>query len=136
MSSGESSSTEVPAAGGPLSPRGPLALALGSVVVLAVLVWSMAPRRSEFTPAPLKPAPEECPHLVRDFLPSNVTELAEPPLRGMDEPWKVRAFRRLNFEPCPCGCNRSLAACRVEYPQCPRSKVAAEEIIRAAREQN
>jgi hypothetical protein len=136
MSSEESSSTEVAPAGGPLSPRGSLALALACVATLAVLVWAMAPERADFTPAPLKPVPEECPHVVRDFLPSNVTELAEPPLRGMDEPWKARAFRRLNFERCPCGCNLSVAACRVQNPHCPRSKAAAEEIIRAAREEN
>lgn len=135
MSSEESSSNKEPAAAGVSSANRAFALTVASVAVLAILVWAMAPERANFTPAPVSPLPEECPQLPREFLPSNVTELMDPPLKGMDEPWKVRAFRRLNFEPCPCGCNLSVAACRVQSPQCPRSKEAAEKIIREVHEE-
>lgn len=40
-----------------------------------------------------------------------------------------RAWKKLNDEKCPCGCGRSLAACRFEDPACTASLGRAREVI-------
>jgi len=117
----------------PSPPRRPSPGAVATVVVtlglLAALAWALAPPRVHFTPAPLEPPPADCPKLAREFVPSNVTELSEPPLTGLSAEQKNRALYRLNMEPCTCGCGLSVAACRVEHPACETSKNLARKII-------
>lgn len=113
--------------------RRPSPGAVATVVVtlglLAALTWALAPPRVHFTPAPLDPPPADCPKLAREFVPSNVTELSDPPLTGLSAEQKNRALYRLNMVPCTCGCGLSVAACRVEHPACETSKNLARKII-------
>jgi hypothetical protein len=38
---------------------------------------------------------------------------------------------KLNDEPCTCGCNQTLARCRVDDPKCPVSLPRAKELVAA-----
>ena len=40
-------------------------------------------------------------------------------------------FTKLNDEPCTCGCNQTLARCRVDDPTCPVSLPRAKEVVAA-----
>jgi hypothetical protein len=100
-----------------------------TVGLLAALTWALAPARVHFTPAPLDPPPTDCPKYAREFVPSNVTEILDPPLTNLSAAQKNRALYRLNMEPCTCGCGLSVAACRVEHPACETSKGLAQKII-------
>lgn len=117
----------------PTPPAGPSRGAVAAVVVtlglLAALTWALAPRRVHFTPAPLEPLPVDCPKVAREFVPSNVTEILDPPLSGLSAAQKNRALYRVNMEPCTCGCGLSVAACRVEHPVCETSKHLARKIV-------
>jgi len=97
--------------------------------LLAALTWALAPARVHFTPAPLDPPPVDCPKVAREFVPSNVTEILDPPLTGLSAAQKNRALYRMNMEPCTCGCGLSVAACRVEHPACETSKNLARKIV-------
>ena len=134
MSSTESSSSE-PGGTGPASgpARSPAALAAVTIALLAALVWALWPERPAFKPAPLKPLPAECPRLQREFVPSNITGFPNALLNGLTPREKNRALYRLNMEPCPCGCASSVAACRLNNPECPTSKELAERIIAEGR---
>jgi hypothetical protein len=37
----------------------------------------------------------------------------------------------LNDEPCTCGCNQTVARCRVDDPSCPVSLPRAKELVAA-----
>jgi len=125
------SNSSEPAA--PAPPSGPTRGAVATVVVaitlLAALVWGLTPRRVDLKPAPLDPLPQGCPKVAREFVPSNVTGIPALPLTDLTPAQRQRALYRMNFEPCNCGCNSSIAYCRVNYPQCETSRKAAEKII-------
>ena len=108
--------------GGQASGTGPTKEAIATVVVtiglLAGLVWYICPPRSGFKPAPLQVLSEDCPKVDRPFVPSNITDLPGQPIAGLDPQQRLRALYRMNFEPCPCGCNQSIAECLVNHPQC------------------
>lgn len=125
-----SSSTDPPAAPPSGRPsRGAVAAVVVTLGLLAALTWALAPARVHFTPVPLDPLPADCPKLAREFVPSNVTEILDPPLAVLSSALKNRALYRLNMEPCTCGCGLSVAACRVEHPACEISKNLALKII-------
>ncbi len=109
--------------------RGAVAAVVVTIGLLAALSWAIAPRRVHFTPAPLEPLPVDCPKVAREFVPSNVTEILDPPLTGLSAAQKNRALYRMNMEPCTCGCGLSVAACRVEHPACETSKHLARKIV-------
>jgi hypothetical protein len=44
---------------------------------------------------------------------------------------RVAAIQKLNDEACTCGCNLTVARCRVDDPQCPVSLPRAKEIVAA-----
>jgi hypothetical protein len=115
------------------SPAGPSRQALATAVVmlalLAAFVGWIRPPRADFTPAPLQPLPEECPKIQRAFVPSNITDPPVPALALLDEPRRLRAQYRLNFEPCPCGCNQSIAECLVNHPQCKVCPALAAAVV-------
>jgi len=46
---------------------------------------------------------------------------------------RLRVLRRLNFEPCPCGCNQSIAECRANNPQCKVCRSLAEKVVAEVR---
>jgi hypothetical protein len=130
MSSNESNSNSAPPspapAGKPGSSAGMVAL---SLILLAVLVWAMAPTRARFGPAPLRPAPAGCPHAAPDFVPTDATEITGVDLSSLSNAQRNHLLFRLNMEPCPCGCNTSLAACRINHPTCPVCKGLVEKIV-------
>jgi hypothetical protein len=126
--------------GAPAAPTGPTKGAIATVVVtiglLAALVWAISPPRVDFKPAPLDPVPQDCPKIQREFVPSNVTEIPDSSLTGLPPAKRWRALYRMNFEPCPCGCNQSIAYCRVNNPQCETCRKLAEKVIAEVRDQS
>ena len=119
--------------GAPETPAGPtkgaIATVVGTIGLLAALVWAISPPRAGYKPAPLDPLPEDCPKVQREFVPSNVTEILDPSLAGLAPEKRLRGLYRMNFEPCPCGCNQSIAYCRVNNPQCETCRKLAEKIV-------
>lgn len=109
--------------------RGGVATVVVTLGLLAALTWALAPARVHFTPAPLDPPPVDCPKVAREFVPSNVTEILDPPLTDLSAAQKNRALYRMNMELCTCGCGLSVAACRVEHPACETSKDLARKIV-------
>jgi hypothetical protein len=103
-------------------------LAVG-LVLLAGLVWAMAPGRAKFAPAPLHPAPAGCPMTTPDFVPTDATEIPGVDLSSLPGAQKNHVLFRLNMEPCPCGCNTSIAACRISHPHCPLCKDLVEKVV-------
>ena len=100
-----------------------------ALILLAGLVWAMAPGRARFAPAPLRPVPPECPQNVPDFVPSDATEIPGVNLNSFSNAQRNHVLYRLNMEPCPCGCNTSIAACRNNHPRCPLCKDLVEKIM-------
>jgi len=118
--------------------RASVILVVVSMVLLAALVWSLNPRRPNFKPAPLNPPSAVCPNPSRPFVPSNTTEIPAPIMNELPADVRVRVIRRLNLEPCKCGCNLSLAACLLSNPNCETAlrlfKEIVEEEMKKARE--
>jgi hypothetical protein len=58
-------------------------------------------------------------------------------LDSLSKEQRNRVLLRLNLEPCPCGCNLSIAACLIDHPDCGTCKELAQKIVaeeRAARD--
>ena len=133
MSSDESNSNSAsPPAAPDGKPRNSAGLLVLSLVLLAGLVWAMAPGRAKFQPAPLRPVPPGCPQTVADFVPSDATDVPGVDWRALTAAQRNRVLFRLNMEPCPCGCKTSIAVCRGAHPACPLcadlvNKIVAEE---------
>ena len=102
-----------------------------TMALLAALVWALNPRQPKLEPAPLGPPLPVCAKLPREFTPTDITHLAEPPFPALPRERKLRALFHMNTEPCPCGCKLSLAACRLNYPSCKTSKGLAAEIVQS-----
>ncbi len=131
-----SGSNEPGAPAAPTRPtKGAIATAVTILGLLAVLVWAIGPPRVNFTPAPLEPVTADCPRITRRFVPSNILEIRDPPLTGLTPEKRMRVLRRMNFEPCTCGCNSSIAECRLNNPHCEVSKRLAERIIAEVQEE-
>jgi len=60
-----------------------------------------------------------------------VTEIPGIDLSKLTPAQRVAAITKLNDEPCTCGCNQTLARCRVDDPTCPVSLPKAKEIVAA-----
>jgi hypothetical protein len=130
MSSNESNSNSAPPPAAPeRKPRNSAGLVALSLVLLAGLVWAMAPARGRFQPAPLGPVPSGCPQTTPDFVPSDATEVAGVDLHLLSKVQRSHVLYRLNMEPCPCGCNTSIAACRNNHPRCPLCRDLVEKIM-------
>ena len=110
-------------------PQSSVGLVVGSIVLLAALVWAMAPGRAKFTPASLRPVPPGCPPAVSDFVPTDATEVPGVDLSSLTPAQRNHVLYRLNMEPCPCSCNTSIAACRINHPQCPLCKDLITKIV-------
>ena len=121
----------------PLPAGGPSTGAIAAVIVtlaaLAALVWGIAPGRVNLKPAPLKTLSSDCPKVVQDFVPSNVTEIPVLQLDQLVPEQRNRALYRLNFESCRCGCNGSIAYCLVNHPPCETCRKPADQIVATAR---
>lgn len=130
MSSNESNSNSAPPPAPPeAKPRSSVGLVALSLILLAGLVWAMAPARAKFQPAPLRPEPAGCPQTTPAFVPSDATEIPGVDLRSLSPAQRNHVLFRLNMEPCPCGCNTSIAACRISHPTCPLGHDLVEKIV-------
>ena len=130
MSSSESNSNSAsPSAPPEGKPRSPVGLVVVSLLLLAALVWAMAPSRARFKPAPLRLVSAECSQPVPDFVPSDATEIPGVDLSSLSQAQRNHVLYRLNMEPCPCGCNTSIAACRINHPACPVCKDLVAKIV-------
>jgi thiol-disulfide isomerase/thioredoxin len=58
-----------------------------------------------------------------------VTEIPGVDLSKLTKEQRIAAITKLNEEPCTCGCNQTLARCRVDDPTCPISLPKAKEIV-------
>ncbi len=130
MSSNESNSNSSPSIPTPEGNRRNAAgLVALTLILLAGFVWAMAPTPAKFQPAPLRPVPAGCPKAAPDFVPSDATEVPGVDLSSLSKVQRNHVLFRLNMEPCPCGCNVSIAACRTSHPTCPLGKDLVERIV-------
>jgi len=137
MSSSESNSSSAPGpAPGEGKPRGTVGLVALALALLAGLVWAMAPPRAKFAPAPLRPVPSGCPKNAPEFVPSDATEIPGVDLSALSKEQRNRVLFRVNMEPCPCGCNLSIAACRINHPTCPVCAGLVEKIMAEERQRS
>ena len=60
-----------------------------------------------------------------------VTEIPGLDLSKLTKEQRIAAITKLNDEPCTCGCNQTLARCRVDDPTCPVSLPKAKEVVAA-----
>jgi len=97
--------------------------------LLGALVWALHPPQPRLTPAPLDPLPPGCPKFGRAFVPTNFTSVPDPPTDTLPDKIKYRVLLRLNMEACSCGCQQSVAACRVNNRECQTSLRRAKEIV-------
>lgn len=100
-----------------------------TLTLLAALVWALNPRQRRLAPAPLGAPLPVCARLPREFTPTDITDLAEPPFPTLPRHRKLRALLRMNMDPCACGCKLSIAACRLNYPSCKTSKELTGKIV-------
>jgi hypothetical protein len=100
-----------------------------TIAVLAVFVWALRPDRPNVKPAPLRPVEAPCPRLDAEFIPTNFTELPGLELDSLSKERRNHVLLRLNLEPCPCGCNTSIAYCLAHHPRCEKCKELAQQII-------
>ena len=56
------------------------------------------------------------------------TEIPGVDLKGMTPAQKAEALKRLNTEHCTCGCNTTLAQCRINDPSCSTSLPLAQKV--------
>jgi thiol-disulfide isomerase/thioredoxin len=62
-----------------------------------------------------------------------VTQIPGIDLSKMTKEQRIAAITKLNEEPCTCGCNQTLARCRVDDPTCPVSLPKAKELVAGIR---
>jgi len=60
-----------------------------------------------------------------------VTEIPGLDLSKLTKEQRITAITKLNEEPCTCGCNQTLARCRVDDPKCNISLPRAQEVVAA-----
>jgi thiol-disulfide isomerase/thioredoxin len=58
------------------------------------------------------------------------TELPGVDLKGLTEAQKKAALKRMNSENCTCGCDMTIAQCRLMDSSCPISKAMAAKIVK------
>jgi hypothetical protein len=114
----------------PESSRGAVIYLLVTLAVLAAFVWALRPEQPNVKPAPLRPQDTACPPLEGPFTPTNLTEVPGlEELASLSKERRNRVLLRLNMEPCPCGCNTSLANCLASHARCAKCKEMAQKII-------
>ncbi len=101
---------------------------LGLAALAALAFWLNFPQ-PHFAPARLETAGPDCPRTSRAFVPTNATEVPELPSQGVPQKQRDHMLWRANTEACPCGCQLSLAACRINYPACRWSANALKKVI-------
>jgi hypothetical protein len=135
MSSSDSTSTNPAPTPGPQgTPRTSAVSVVVCLILLAALVWAMAPARARFEPAPLQKVALGCAQAAHEFVGTDLTEVPGIDLSSLSVAQRNRVLYRLNMEPCPCGCNQSIAACRMNHPACPVCKDLVQKIVAEERE--
>jgi thiol-disulfide isomerase/thioredoxin len=66
---------------------------------------------------------------------AQTTEIPGIDLKKMSKDQRIAAIQKLNDEGCTCGCNLTVARCRVDDPSCPVSLPRAKEIVAAIAKQ-
>jgi hypothetical protein len=100
-----------------------------TLALLGALVWVLNPPQPRLAPAPLDLLPLGCPKFSREFVPTNMTGISDPPTDTLPEKTRYRVLYRLNTEACSCGCAQSVAACRSNNRDCQTSLRQAKEIL-------
>jgi hypothetical protein len=129
MLSEQTSPNEPGPARPPDSSRGATIYLFVTLGVLAGFVWALRPDRPNVHPAPLRLQDAACPRLEGQFTPTNFTALPGLELASLSKERRNHVLLRLNLEPCPCGCNTSIAYCLVSHARCGKCKELAQEII-------
>jgi thiol-disulfide isomerase/thioredoxin len=62
---------------------------------------------------------------------AQTTEIPGVDLKTLSKEKRIAAIQKLNDEGCTCGCNLTVARCRVDDPSCPVSLPRAKEIVAA-----
>lgn len=62
---------------------------------------------------------------------AQTTEIPGVDLKALPKDKRIAAIQKLNDEGCTCGCNLTVARCRVDDPSCPVSLPRAKEIVAA-----
>jgi len=60
---------------------------------------------------------------------AQTTEIPGIDLKKLSKDQRIAAIQKLNDEGCTCGCNLTVARCRVDDPSCPVSLPRAKEIV-------
>jgi thiol-disulfide isomerase/thioredoxin len=60
---------------------------------------------------------------------AQTTEIPGVDLKALPKEKRIAAIQKLNDEGCTCGCNLTVARCRVDDPSCPVSLPRAKEIV-------
>jgi hypothetical protein len=130
MSSVKSNLTDAGAgATGPGRSTSSVAVAVLMIALLGALVWGLSPSKPGFRPAPFVPYAPGCPKASHDFIPTNITEISDPPVESLAAEQKNQVIARLNMEPCTCGCAMSLAFCRLNSSSCETSRGLANRLV-------
>jgi thiol-disulfide isomerase/thioredoxin len=66
---------------------------------------------------------------------AQTTEIPGIDLKKLSRDQRIAAIQKLNDEGCTCGCNLTVARCRVDDPSCPVSLPRAKEIVAAIAKQ-
>jgi thiol-disulfide isomerase/thioredoxin len=62
---------------------------------------------------------------------AQATQIPGVDLAALSKDRRIAAIQKLNDEACTCGCNLTVARCRVDDPSCPVSLPRAKEIVAA-----
>ena len=130
----KTSSNEPGPASPPLSSRGAVIYLFFTMALLTAFVWALRPSRPNVKPAPLRSEDAACPQLEGEFTPTNLTELPGLELDSLSKVRRNHVLLRLNMEPCPCGCNTSIAYCLLSHARCEKCKELAQKIIAEERD--
>ena len=60
---------------------------------------------------------------------AQTTEIPGVDLKSLPKEKRIAAIQKLNDEGCTCGCNLTVARCRVDDPSCPVSLPRAKELV-------
>jgi thiol-disulfide isomerase/thioredoxin len=66
---------------------------------------------------------------------AQVTEIPGVDLKRLSPERRAAAVQKLNSEPCTCGCDNSVAKCRVDDPKCETSLPLAQRIVQEIADQ-
>jgi hypothetical protein len=136
MSSGEPASSDT--TGGSSRPELPVVsrrvvwAATALTLLAAFAFWMNAPQ-PHFVPASLEVAGPPCAKTSRVFTPTNATVIPGLRDKGLSQKEKDYVVYGANMEACRCGCQLSLAACRINFPSCATSSDALRKLAEEAR---